>query len=171
MEANGDKTGQEDVDAVLEELAQELEAGQHADLPQLQPTLGPSAEGLTNRLASASGPVSQCSLHAEQVGAREQLTPDNSSSLANAPDISNLSLDDAAQSTVTNQTQSAPVRSEVSEAARQLLDTVRHEKAEKWQNSQFLMLMRDFRDGSKDIVDNEIRQTSGPSDDRPQRET
>ncbi|PHH81516.1 hypothetical protein CDD82_577 [Ophiocordyceps australis] len=52
-----------------------------------------------------------------------------------------------------------PSKSAVSEAAKQLLDTVSHEEGDKWQKSTFLSLMRDFRDGRKDIVDNEVRQT------------
>ncbi|KAI6778988.1 uncharacterized protein J7T54_002631 [Emericellopsis cladophorae] len=50
-------------------------------------------------------------------------------------------------------------RSEVSEAAERLLDSVRHEDGDKWKNSMFLSLMRDFRDGKKDIVGDEIRET------------
>lgn len=50
-------------------------------------------------------------------------------------------------------------RSEVSEAAERLLESVQHEDGEKWKNSVFLSLMRDFRDGRKDIVDNEVRET------------
>ncbi|PFH62742.1 hypothetical protein XA68_12170 [Ophiocordyceps unilateralis] len=51
-------------------------------------------------------------------------------------------------------------KSAVSEAAERLLESVQHENGDKWQNSVFLSLMRDFRDGRKDIVENEIRQTS-----------
>lgn len=56
-------------------------------------------------------------------------------------------------------------KSAVSEAAERLLESVQHEDGEKWQNSVFLSLMRDFRDGRKDIVENEIRQTAGPGGD------
>ncbi|ODA75872.1 hypothetical protein RJ55_08513 [Drechmeria coniospora] len=52
-------------------------------------------------------------------------------------------------------------KSAVSEAAERLLESVQHEGGEKWQNSVFLSLMRDFRDGRKDIVDNEVRQMDG----------
>lgn len=48
-------------------------------------------------------------------------------------------------------------KSAVAEAAEKLLDCVKHESGEKWQNSIFLSLMRDFRDGRKDIVGDEIR--------------
>ncbi|RFU80295.1 peroxin 20 [Trichoderma arundinaceum] len=50
-------------------------------------------------------------------------------------------------------------KSAVAEAAEKLLDCVKHESGEKWQNSIFLSLMRDFRDGRKDIVGDEIRST------------
>lgn len=54
-----------------------------------------------------------------------------------------------------------PPKSAVAEAAEKLLDCVKHESGEKWQNSIFLSLMRDFRDGRKDIVGDEIRSTTG----------
>jgi len=57
------------------------------------------------------------------------------------------------------ETTAAKGRSEVSEAAERLLESVRHEDGDKWKNSIFLSLMRDFRDGKKDIVGDEIRET------------
>ncbi|KAL7957099.1 hypothetical protein V8C34DRAFT_286763 [Trichoderma compactum] len=58
-------------------------------------------------------------------------------------------------------------RSAVAEAAEKLLDCVKHESGEKWQNSIFLSLMRDFRDGRKDIVGDEIRSTTGETTPAP----
>lgn len=58
-------------------------------------------------------------------------------------------------------------RSAVAEAAEKLLDAVKHESGEKWQNSIFLSLMRDFRDGRKDIVGDEIRSTGGTGETTP----
>ncbi|KFA66581.1 hypothetical protein S40285_07311 [Stachybotrys chlorohalonatus IBT 40285] len=55
-------------------------------------------------------------------------------------------------------------KSAVSEAAERLLESVQHEDGDKWKNSVFLSLMRDFRDGRKDIIDNEIRQTDDLGD-------
>lgn len=49
--------------------------------------------------------------------------------------------------------------SSVSQAAKRILDTVDHEDGTKWKESTFLALMRDFRDGKKDIVENEVRTT------------
>ncbi|TDZ24734.1 hypothetical protein Cob_v002174 [Colletotrichum orbiculare MAFF 240422] len=50
-------------------------------------------------------------------------------------------------------------QSELSVAARQILESVQHEQGEKWKNSQFLLLMRDFKDGNKDVFENEVRDT------------
>ncbi|KAL7904373.1 hypothetical protein GGI35DRAFT_200689 [Trichoderma velutinum] len=58
-------------------------------------------------------------------------------------------------------------KSAVAEAAEKLLDCVKHESGEKWQNSIFLSLMRDFRDGRKDIVGDEIRSTTGETTPAP----
>ncbi|KAL6808751.1 hypothetical protein V8C40DRAFT_259420 [Trichoderma camerunense] len=58
-------------------------------------------------------------------------------------------------------------KSAVAEAAEKLLDCVKHESGEKWQNSIFLSLMRDFRDGRKDIVGDEIRSTTGETTSTP----
>ncbi|OTA02824.1 hypothetical protein A9Z42_0031900 [Trichoderma parareesei] len=58
-------------------------------------------------------------------------------------------------------------KSAVAEAAEKLLDAVKHESGEKWQNSIFLSLMRDFRDGRKDIVGDEIRSTGATGETTP----
>lgn len=91
------------------------------------------------------------------------------------PEISNLALDDEELGTKTEpvfldeftdqepqreQVHVQPPKSAVAEAAEKLLDCVKHESGEKWQNSIFLSLMRDFRDGRKDIVGDEIRSTT-----------
>ncbi|KAL3962678.1 hypothetical protein ACCO45_004201 [Purpureocillium lilacinum] len=101
------------------------------------------------------------------------------------PELGNLSLNDTTTTTTINAEAIAPTvedtlldqpqqhqppedaakgKSAVSEAAERLLESVQHEAGEKWQNSVFLSLMRDFRDGRKDIVDNEIRQMEGEGD-------
>lgn len=85
------------------------------------------------------------------------------------PEIGNLSLQERELSQIPNtdaeqalhDEAAAKGKSAVSEAAERLLESVQHENGEKWQNSVFLSLMRDFRDGRKDIVDNEIRATEG----------
>lgn len=83
------------------------------------------------------------------------------------PEIGNLSLRDA-RIPLQPAPEHVPVddgalqsdKSAVSEAAERLLECVEHENGDKWQNSVFLSLMRDFRDGRKDIIENEIRQTA-----------
>ncbi|KAL7788205.1 hypothetical protein V8C37DRAFT_388847 [Trichoderma ceciliae] len=90
-----------------------------------------------------------------------------------APEIGNLSLDSRKLESQLEpimeqrqepelekeQTDAQTPKSAVAEAAEKLLDCVKHENGEKWQNSIFLSLMRDFRDGRKDIVGDEIRST------------
>lgn len=44
----------------------------------------------------------------------------------------------------------------VSDLARKILQAVDHEDDEKWKDSSFLELMRDFRDGRKDVSENTI---------------
>ena len=134
-----------DVDAAMEQMARELELNEAA-LPETATT------------------------------AAESTTHQNGTTLTDleTPELSNLSLHDSATLTRTEplateealQTpqdehldDAARAKSAVSEAAERLLESVQHEDGEKWQNSVFLSLMRDFRDGRKDIVDNEIRQT------------
>ncbi|KAL1899667.1 hypothetical protein Cpir12675_001345 [Ceratocystis pirilliformis] len=49
--------------------------------------------------------------------------------------------------------------SDIAEVARQILDSVEHEGDEKWRKSSFFALMRDFRDGKKEVLDNKILDT------------
>ncbi|KAL2891724.1 hypothetical protein HOO65_011082 [Ceratocystis lukuohia] len=46
--------------------------------------------------------------------------------------------------------------SDIAEVARQILDSVEHEGDEKWRKSSFFALMRDFRDGKKEVLDDKI---------------
>lgn len=80
------------------------------------------------------------------------------------PEIGNLSLESREARQTTEQVDDLQAKSAVSEAAERLLESVQHEDGEKWRNSVFLSLMRDFRDGRKDIVDNEIRQMGEEAD-------
>ena len=73
-----------------------------------------------------------------------------------APEIGNLSLE-SREEPPKEESEEAKAKSAVSEAAERLLESVQHEDGEKWKNSVFLSLMRDFRDGRKDIVGAEIR--------------
>ncbi|SPO02647.1 uncharacterized protein DNG_05320 [Cephalotrichum gorgonifer] len=51
--------------------------------------------------------------------------------------------------------------SAVSDMARKILQAVDHEDGEKWRESSFLALMRDFRDGRKDVAENSIQDIRG----------
>ncbi|KID77897.1 uncharacterized protein G6M90_00g036610 [Metarhizium brunneum] len=127
-----------EVDAVMEQMARELELNE-ATLPA----------------------------QAESTAPQEILQVESSSRYTDleTPEIGNLSLQErevdhlpaAEVEQVIHDEAAAKGKSAVSEAAERLLESVQHENGEKWQNSVFLSLMRDFRDGRKDIVDNEIR--------------
>lgn len=148
MAANGPENARamEDVDAVMEQMARELELN----------------EAILAREAEAQN----TSMHA---------TNDAHFTDLEVPEIGNLSLDsrqpltaavpvDDQQQLDNANTETPKVKSEVAEAAERLLESVQEEDGEKWKNSRFLSLMRDFRDGKKDIVDNEVRDTEDGKD-------
>lgn len=54
---------------------------------------------------------------------------------------------------------------ELAQAAGRLLDSVEHETGDKWANSTFLQLMRDFRDGKKTVVDGDLQEEEEPASD------
>ncbi|KAH7312224.1 hypothetical protein B0I35DRAFT_480698 [Stachybotrys elegans] len=140
----GGGAGMQEVDAMMDQVARELELNQAA--------LDEAAQQVSEPAAAAAAPTAERFTDLE------------------TPEIGNLSLGPEPEQQ--QQLQSEPevsdakaAKSAVSEAAKQLLESVQHEDGEKWKNSTFLSLMRDFRDGRKDIVDNEIRQMEpGPGD-------
>lgn len=132
-----------EVDAVMDQMARELELN--------EATLPAEAETTTTKDAQESASSSRYTD-------------------LETPEIGNLSLQERELAQVLPTTEAeqaihdeaaAKGKSAVSEAAERLLESVQHENGEKWQNSVFLSLMRDFRDGRKDIVDNEIRAMEG----------
>lgn len=132
MAANGGGGNMKEVDAAMDQMARELEMNESV-----------LAEAEASAMMDASAASQEQDAHFTDL---------------ETPEIGNLSIDtrqdpeqDAADA------QAARGRSAVAEAAEQLLDTVQHEQGLKWQNSTFLNLMRDFRDGKKDIVDGEIQ--------------
>ncbi|KAI9151920.1 hypothetical protein HJFPF1_09137 [Paramyrothecium foliicola] len=141
---NGEKM--KEVDAMMDQVAHELELYE-AVLPQAE----------TAAQATASSTSFQDDAKASHFTDLE------------TPEIGSLTLDPTPPqkqqeqpipSVEQEEAPPAPAgKSAVSEAAERLLESVQHEDGEKWKNSVFLSLMRDFRDGRKDIVDNEIRQT------------
>ncbi|KAF4446414.1 peroxin 20 [Fusarium austroafricanum] len=132
--ANNAGGGMEAVDAMMDQMARELEL---------------------NDAAVAKAEAEEASQ--EETVAEPTLEP-NPTNLA-TPDIASLSLE-TEEPVVSEPVVEAPkTKSEVADAAERLLESVEHEDGEKWKNSVFLSLMRDFRDGRKDIIDNEIRET------------
>ncbi|QPH11118.1 hypothetical protein C2857_002725 [Epichloe festucae Fl1] len=147
-----------EVDAAMDRMARELELNE-ASLPADAQTAA-ATTATTSALEQASSSARYTDLE--------------------TPEIDNLSLQETVPDRIHAHSQeeqeihddaAAKSKSAVSEAAERLLESVQHESGEKWQNSVFLSLMRDFRDGRKDIVDNEIRDTEGdgehPAQEQP----
>lgn len=178
MAANGDTTAassahakaMEDVDAIMEQIARDLELQQQeAEAAVAENVSAPAVE--ESRVASSTTAGTM-----EQIPLSHTLEHAHFTDLE-VPEMQNLSISAPEQPVVAQ----APVadteeivdnapkaKSEVAQAAERLLDSLKDEDGEKWQNSTFLSLMRDFRDGRKDIVDNEVRDTeedvaTGPS--------
>ncbi|PNY24760.1 Uncharacterized protein TCAP_05293, partial [Tolypocladium capitatum] len=141
-----------DVDAAMEQMARELELNEAA-LPETATAAAESAaqQNGTHFTDLETPELGNLSLHDPTTQIHTEPEPLTAEEPLQAP--LGEHLDDAAKA-----------RSAVSEAAERLLESVQHEDGEKWQNSVFLSLMRDFRDGRKDIVDNEIRQTEDGGD-------
>ncbi|KAK0385174.1 hypothetical protein NLU13_7652 [Sarocladium strictum] len=145
MAANGggDMT---DVDAAMDQMARELELN----------------EAALREAEQAAERESHLEAQSVQEAQYQQEALETRLTDLDTPEIANLSIDDRhALEEESRAQQAAKERSAVAEAAEQLLDTVQHEQGEKWQNSVFLSLMRDFRDGRKDIIDGTIQVRSG----------
>lgn len=151
MAANGGGGNMEQVDAAMEQMARELELNDAA-LAQAKSTTTTTSQQADTETTSTE------TTHFSDLG---------------VPEIGNLSLenrdaaDAVAEQLILTDDQAAAIKgkSAVSEAAERLLESVQHESGEKWQNSVFLSLMRDFRDGKKDIVDNEIVEDENVADE------
>ncbi|GJN73624.1 hypothetical protein VFPFJ_04089 [Purpureocillium lilacinum] len=144
-----------DVDAAMEQMARELELNEAA-LPQ-------TSSEATEAVASQQQTSTMTDLETPELGnlsLNDHTTTINAETIA--PTVEDTLLDQPQQHQPPED--AAKGKSAVSEAAERLLESVQHEAGEKWQNSVFLSLMRDFRDGRKDIVDNEIRQMEGEGD-------
>ncbi|KAF4122134.1 hypothetical protein GMORB2_7727 [Geosmithia morbida] len=166
MTANGggiaeNTKAMEDVDAVMDQMARELEINDGA------------LDAQQDRAVSQEPPSQQDVLDKETTSQGQDDVHDRDPDvLFSDIRLSDLGRSEAAHLSATEitaetqqQTQQpteqqqpdTKARSEVSEAAERLLESVQHENGDKWKQSMFLSLMRDFRDGRKDIVDNEIR--------------
>ncbi|PMB72051.1 hypothetical protein BM221_002151 [Beauveria bassiana] len=148
MASNAATGNMAQVDAAMEQMARELELNEQA--------LAEGTDAATTTAAAAHDEK-----HFSDLG---------------VPELNNLTLENREAPIVTPPeplqeentaaemlSDDARNKSAVSEAAERLLESVQHESGEKWQNSVFLALMRDFRDGKKDIVGNEVQPTDGPS--------
>ncbi|KAK2013886.1 hypothetical protein LZ32DRAFT_604138 [Colletotrichum eremochloae] len=168
----------EHVDAVMEQIAQELEQQQEQQYNTTeQPfsidlgasvdtaTVSPQSAALNTtehtRTNLVTGTVNQRTNDGQSLFNTENAAvPSNMNHLQQVPDMSQLNLHEASGPIAPEPVEHAQSQTEISEAARQILQSVQHEKGEKWKNSQFLLLMKDFRDGNKDIVNNEILETT-----------
>ncbi|GKT44108.1 uncharacterized protein ColSpa_04289 [Colletotrichum spaethianum] len=179
MATHGDGS-MEDVDAVMEQIAQELEREQeqqprtadHASRIdfgaslEVTDTTFPQNGSLEDPTQRTRFTPFQEAINQQANDVQSLLDPSNADVLKNVsrleqvPDLSRLGLDEASETTVTEPGEHGQSQTEISEAARQILQSVQHEKGDKWKNSRFLLLMKDFRDGNKDIVNNEILETS-----------
>ncbi|QUC21956.1 uncharacterized protein UV8b_06197 [Ustilaginoidea virens] len=130
------------VDAAMEQMARELELN-GASLPAAAETTDAAA--------------------AEETARDTDALPSPPYTDLDTPEIGSLSLQErqGREQGPADRDAAPKAKSAVSQAAERLLESVQHEDGDKWQNSVFLSLMRDFRDGRKDIVDNEIRATAG----------
>lgn len=157
MAIYGSGAGMEAVDAAMEQMARELEP------------LASTAGGIVT--AKEESPISDHEARIAPAIAKDQIethftdleTPEIGS-LSLQPSVTQETAADVQQKEKDPQKHQAG-RSAVSEAAERLLESVKAEDGDKWKNSTFLSLMRDFRDGRKDIVDNEVRQTHAGGDD------
>ncbi|KAK1672894.1 hypothetical protein BDP55DRAFT_233809 [Colletotrichum godetiae] len=172
MAANGD--GQmEDLDTVMEQLARELEQDQQTEdaTQSSRGTIGGFVDTATTSTSDASvqGEAQRIQAFAVTASTTQQASgapsvletdavnvPTKASFSDHMPDLERLGLNEADQPPAEH----GQSTSDISEAARQILDSVQHEQGDKWKNSRFLSLMKDFRDGHKDIINNEILETS-----------
>ncbi|PHH65968.1 hypothetical protein CDD81_916 [Ophiocordyceps australis] len=167
------------VDAAIDRMAEQLD-NDEAAIAQAQPPLSDLESPEIGNLSLHEPADATVQHHGEELMWHEQrfqerlaearlnnseaksMIPPHDIELTDQTDIASSSQpQEQEQQQHSQQSDSNPTKSAVSEAAKQLLDTVSHEEGDKWQKSAFLSLMRDFRDGRKDIVDNEVRQTVG----------
>ncbi|KOS23027.1 hypothetical protein ESCO_003757 [Escovopsis weberi] len=151
-----------DVDAAMDQMARELEASEQqsaADFASLSLEVSDAREEQEQaRKLEQEHEQEERAKAAEQVlAAQEELLEEQQQQ---EHEQEQGPLDDRADEGREEQ-DGGPRRSGVAEAAEKLLECVKHEGGEKWQNSVFFSLMRDFRDGRKDIVGDEIRTSAG----------
>lgn len=159
----------ENVDAIMEKLALELEQQSVIEEPQKAVPLthngGISIQNTSPGYKHDSNQSTSNSTihgHEETLDGRIYSADPNQATLVSSDAVLVGVDDEAATASAGQHANQRP--SEISEAARQILESVQHEQGDKWRNSRFLLLMRDFRDGNKDIVENEILETCANGD-------
>lgn len=165
-----DSETRETVDAAMESVAEQVEASERADV--LNSASNTAADATRDMSSTRTLPdVSTLSLGDTTQTNVGPLSAENGTLEAPPSSLASTAVEQGGnQSTSTADTETKNrAQSEIAEAARQLLQAIAHEKGDKWKNSRFLSLMQDFSDGSKDIVDNEIRQVDDFSVDQPSR--
>lgn len=148
MASNAATGNMEQVDAAMEQMARELELNEQAMAEAETATKATTEEAATQDQKPFSD-LGVPELNNLTLEHREAPTITPPEPLQEENTVADMLADDARN------------KSAVSEAAERLLESVQHESGEKWQNSVFLALMRDFRDGRKDIVGNEVHDTDG----------
>ncbi|KAF6787069.1 hypothetical protein CSOJ01_15304 [Colletotrichum sojae] len=163
----------ENVDAIMEELARELEQQSVVEEPQ-KAKFSTRNGSISSRNASlelnhdSKQGTSNITTHGQEPSlcGRTHSVISNDA-IVSSSDVANFDVlvgadDEAAVVSAVQHPEQRP--SDISEAARQILESVQHEQGDKWRNSRFLLLMRDFRDGTKDIVENQILETRANGD-------
>ena len=143
MSAHGGRN-MERVDAAMDQMARELELNEAA-------------------LSATDAKAQEATMMEDQAARPASLTD------LETPEIGNLSLE---QNGLASQVfepeeqvkeKEPRQKSNVSEIAGKLVQCVQHEEGDKWKNSVFFTLMRDLRDGRKDVVGQDILPTNEQS--------
>ena len=152
----------EDVDAIMEQMARELELNEAAALAEAEQEIKNQQEEATTS-STVEGKLTDTNSHFTDLETPEIGSLSLNQAVPQQPETPQLANVTPAMDEDEEVATSKPAKSDVAEAAERLLESVQGEDGEKWKNSVFLSLMRDFRDGRKDIVDNEVRETNGES--------
>ncbi|KAI5467647.1 hypothetical protein BGZ63DRAFT_399210 [Mariannaea sp. PMI_226] len=152
MAVNGPRA-EAQIDAILERMAEELEATE-ADTAKETSVEKSAAINATatdqdiNVIASQEAAAITSDIASLSLDAQEAALNDLGKEKENVIDT------DATDTTTVHKDKQ---KSEIAEAASDLLKSVQHEQGEKWKNSKFIELMTQFAEGKKDVIDNEIR--------------
>ncbi|KAL2755859.1 hypothetical protein ACRALDRAFT_1076696 [Sodiomyces alcalophilus JCM 7366] len=165
-----DQEARENINTVAESIVEQLETGEQAGLPETQSSLGPDATASDMTNTRTLPDVSTLNLEdTAQVNSGPILAGNDTLDALSSSSLPSTAVaqgDIQTTSTADTETKN-PAQSDIAEAARQLLEAIAHEKGDKWKNSRFVSLMQGFSDGSKDIIDNEVREVGDFSVNKP----